>query len=214
LRADTDAGGTRRVYNSLIAFAAGEPARVLATYDKTHLVPFGEYLPLQRALETIGLQQLSRLRGGFSAGPEPRPTLFVPGLGSIAPLICYEIIFPGRVVPPGPRPRALVNVTNDGWFGNTTGPRQHLHMARVRAVEEGLPVLRAANNGISAVIDPLGRITARIELDVRASLDAAVPPVLAPPPYAVLGDATFGLAFLALALWLIRSRFQPLSPNP
>ena len=131
----------------------------MASYDKTHLVPFGEYLPAQRVLEAIGLQQLSRMRGGFTSGPEPRPLLDVPGVGKLAPLICYEAIFPGRVVQTRERPRAFLNVTNDGWFGNTTGPRQHLHMARVRAVEEGIPVIRAANNGISAVIDAYGRIT-------------------------------------------------------
>ena len=99
------------------------------------------------------------------------------------------------------RPGLLVNVTNDGWFGDTTGPRQHLHQARVRAVEEGLPLVRAANNGISAAVDGYGRILARLDLDVRGTIDVALPAALAPPPYARLGDLLF------LALWLRRRRW-------
>ena len=91
----------------------------------------------------------------------------------------------------------MLNVTNDGWFGNTTGPRQHLHQARVRAVEEGLPLVRAANNGISAVVDGYGRILARLDLDARGVIDVALPAAVAPPPYARLGDTIF------LMLWLI-----------
>ena len=185
------------VYNSLIAFGSGESARVIAAYDKIHLVPFGEYLPLQRLLEAIGLQQLSKLQGGFAAGIAPRPLLDIPHVGKLGPLVCYEVLFPGTIVQGQERPRALVNVTNDGWFGNTTGPRQHLQMTRVRAVEEGLPIIRAANNGISAMIDANGRITARIDLNVRGSIDAVLPPALAPPPYARFGDAIW-LAMLTM----------------
>ncbi len=212
LRADPPAGAgeKRLVYNSLLFFGHGDTARVLATYDKTHLVPFGEYLPLQGVLEAIGLQQLSRMRGGFASGPEPRPLIDIPGLGRIAPLICYEAIFPGRVVQTQERPRALVNVTNDGWFGNTTGPRQHLHMARIRAIEEGLPVIRAANNGISAMIDPTGSIFSgrstlsnSLALDVRGTVDAYLPSAVAPPLYARLGDALFALIAFGLAFGLI-----------
>jgi apolipoprotein N-acyltransferase len=185
----------RRIFNSILVF--GEEGSLAARYDKTHLVPFGEYLPLQSLLEAVGLQQLTRLRGGFDIGVTPRPLLHVPRLPAAAPLICYEAIFPGTVVQGSERPGLLVNVTNDGWFGDTTGPRQHLHQARVRAVEEGLPLVRAANNGISAAVDGYGRILARLDLDARGTIDVALPAALAPPPYARLGDLLF------LALWLL-----------
>ena len=160
-------------------------------------MPFGEYLPLQRQLEAIGLEQLTRLRGGFAVGIVPRPLLRVPGLPAAAPLICYEAIFPGEIVQGPERPSLMLNLTNDGWFGNTTGPRQHLHQARVRAVEEGLPLVRAANNGISAGIDaewahpgaPRSR-RPRCDRPCVAGSPAA-------PPYARLGDMTF------LVLWLV-----------
>jgi apolipoprotein N-acyltransferase len=217
LRAEppTMPGAARRVYNAMLVFGHGDTARVLATYDKTHLVPFGEYLPLQPLLEAIGLQQLSRMRGGFASGVEPRALIDIPGLGRVAPLICYEAIFPGRVVQTRERPRALLNVTNDGWFGNTTGPRQHLHMARVRAVEEGLPVIRAANNGFSAVIGPNGTVYSDgsktetiLALDVRGTIDAYLPPALAPPLYARLGDTVFALLAGVLASLLVWPRHR------
>ena len=185
----------RRIFNSLLVF--GQGGSLAARYDKIHLVPFGEYLPLQRQLEAIGLEQLTRLRGGFAVGIVPRPLLRVPGLPAAAPLICYEAIFPGEIVQGPERPALMLNLTNDGWFGNTTGPRQHLHQARVRAVEEGLPLVRAANNGISAGIDANGRILARLGLDVRGVIDLALPAALPPTPYARLGDMTF------LVLWLV-----------
>jgi apolipoprotein N-acyltransferase len=187
----------RRVLNSLAAFAPdGNP---VAIYDKTHLVPFGEYLPFQPTLEAIGLEQLTRIRGGFDIGPTPRPLLRIAGLPPFAPLICYEAIFPGTVVQSAERPAALLNITNDGWFGNTTGPRQHLHQARVRAVEEGLPVIRSANNGISAVIDARGRIVASLDLDVAGVIDATLPAPRSPPLYARFADGIFA-ALLLLAV--------------
>ncbi|MGE0701944.1 MAG: apolipoprotein N-acyltransferase [Hyphomicrobiaceae bacterium] len=194
-------GRGRRVLNSLAVLdSQGHPA---ATYDKTHLVPFGEYLPMQSALEAIGFEQLTRMRGGFDVGPSPRPLLRIAGLPPLAPLICYEAIFPGRVVSPGERPAALLNLTNDGWFGNTTGPRQHLHQTRVRAVEEGLPVIRSANNGISAVIDARGRIVASLGLDVIGTADASLPGVAPAPLYAQFGDAVFAGLLAALAGLLV-----------
>lgn len=194
----TEATGPRQAFNSLLAI--DNNGQVSAIYDKIHLVPFGEYLPLQPVLEAIGLQQLTKLRGGFASGPNPRPLLALPGLPPIAGLICYEAIFPAAVVQGTQRPGLLVNVTNDGWFGNTTGPRQHLHQARVRAVEEGVPMIRAANNGISAVIDANGRILATLGLNVRGVIDAALPSATAPPVYARWGDWAFLLnAILFLA---------------
>lgn len=193
------ASGRRRIFNSLMVF--GEGGRLTALYDKIHLVPFGEYLPLQGVLEAIGLQQLTRIRGGFDVGPTPRPLLAVAGLPPVLGLVCYEAIFPAAVVQGRERPGVIVNVTNDGWFGNTTGPRQHLHQTRVRAVEEGVPIVRVANNGISALIDGHGRVLARIDLNVRASVDAALPLPVSPPIYAATGDrAFFALVVLAVVL--------------
>ena len=185
----------QRIFNSLLVFGQGGSLATL--YDKIHLVPFGEYLPLQRQLEAIGLEQLTRLRGGFAIGVVPRPLLRVPGLPAAAPLICYEAIFPREIVQGPERPSLMLNLTNDGWFGNTTGPRQHLHQARVRAVEEGLPLVRAANNGISAGVDGHGRILAGLGLNVRGVIDVALPAALPPPLYARLGDMIF------LVLWLL-----------
>ncbi len=197
--------GPRRGFNSLMVFA--DQGNLETIYDKIHLVPFGEYLPLQPLLERIGLEQLTRWRGGFSVGPTPRPLLSIPGLPPVAGLICYEAIFPSAIVQGAQRPGLLLNVTNDGWFGNTTGPWQHFHQARVRAVEEGLPLVRSANNGVSAVIDGRGRVLAMLALNARGVIDSGVPSALAPPPYARLGDWTFlalVLFFIAAAVVLIR----------
>lgn len=190
-----------RVFNSMIVF--GPEGGATAVYDKLHLVPFGEYLPFTETLEWIGLEALTRIRGGFAAGPSPRPLLSVPGLPLMGPLICYEAIFPAAVVQGDVRPSLLINVTNDGWFGNMTGPYQHLHQTRVRAVEEGLPLVRAANNGVSALIDPFGRMTGSIGLNVRGVIDTAVPAPLPATWYARFGDMTFFAAILvfALAAW-------------
>ena len=148
--------------------------------------------PHKTVLEKIGLEQLARQRGGFGIGRRPRATMKIAGLPPVGPLICYEAIFPATLVHGnGQRPGVFVNVTNDGWFGNTTGPRQHLHQARVRAVEEGVPLVRAANNGISGVIAPSGRMTALLALNEKGSVDADLPQALAPPLYARLGDWIF-----------------------
>jgi apolipoprotein N-acyltransferase len=155
-----------------------QDGRLQSIYDKIHLVPFGEYLPFQTAFESIGLEQLTRWRGGFSVGATPRPLLSIVGLPPTAGLICYEAIFPGAVIQGDQRPGLLINVTNDGWFGNTTGPSQHFHQARVRAVEEGLPLIRAANNGISAVVDGRGRIVAKLDLNERNVIDSEIPSIV------------------------------------
>jgi apolipoprotein N-acyltransferase len=178
----------------MIAF--DHEGRATATYDKIHLVPFGEYLPLYVLLSRIGLEPIAQRRAGFESGPYPRPLISLPQLPPFIPLICYEAIFPSAVVQGKERPPLLVNVTNDGWFGNTTGPRQHLHQARVRAVEEALPMVRIANNGISAVIDARGRILHRLDLDVVGVIDAVVPPALPPTLYARFGDLAFALMLL------------------
>ncbi|HEX2842216.1 apolipoprotein N-acyltransferase [Hyphomicrobium sp.] len=187
----------RRAYNSLMLFDGR--GGLAGVYDKTHLVPFGEYLPWQNMLEAVGLEQLTRLRGGFSVGVTPRPTLAVPGLPTVGGLICYEAIFPGVGANSASPPGVLVNVTNDGWFGNTTGPRQHFHQARVRAVEEGLPLIRAANNGISSVVDSSGRVVGMLGMNQKGSLDALLPVARSPGLYAVMGDGVFLLVALLFA---------------
>lgn len=197
--------GAPRGYNSLMVFA--DNGRLETVYDKIHLVPFGEYLPFQRTLEAVGLEQLTRWRGGFSVGPSPRPLLAIPGLPAVAALICYEAIFPSAIVEGPQRPGLLINVTNDGWFGASAGPWQHFHQARVRAVEQGLPLVRSANNGVSAVIDGHGRVLAMLGLNDRGVIDSSLPSALTMTLYAWLGDWTFvalALFFAATATVLIR----------
>ena len=194
---------TVRAWNSLHALAPD--GEIVATYDKFHLVPFGEYVPLRHVLP------LSKITPGdldFSVGPGPR-TLSVPGLPPFSPLICYEIIFPGAVVDARDRPAWILNVTNDGWFGMSAGPYQHFAAARLRAIEEGLPVVRVANGGISAVIDPYGRVLASLPLGVRGGLDHYLPRPLPPTLYARFGDLVLvplALALLALGALAGRTR--------
>jgi apolipoprotein N-acyltransferase len=199
LRREQDGNGVMRGYNSLIAF--DDTAKAVAIYDKVHLVPFGEYLPLAPVLTALGLQKLTHGLGSFDTGPGSRPPLTVPGLPPVAGLICYEVLFPGAVIDDGQRPGAIINVTNDGWFGDTTGPRQHAHQARVRAVEEGLPIVRAANNGISAVFDPYGRITAWIGMNERKAADSVLPAAAQVTPYGRFRDWIFWAEILVS--WLI-----------
>ena len=194
-RSTPDPGAS--IFNSVYAIVGG---RIVATYDKAHLVPYGEYLPLESWLGPLGLRRVVTVPGSFDSGAGPR-TLAVAGLPSFSPLICYEAIFPGAVRDPLDRPEWLLNVTNDGWFGETSGPYQHLAQARLRAIEEGLPLVRAANTGISAVIDPYGRIVASLPLGAEGTLDGELPGALPPTVYARYGDAVFGLC-LALALLL------------
>jgi len=184
-RAEDGADG-RFVFNSV--YIVDDSGTIVAAYDKVHLVPFGEYLPLQGVLEDLGLEQLTRVRGGFTPGPRRR-TMLLENRPPFVPLICYEIIFPGEVLAAdGTRPGFLLNVTNDAWFGNTPGPYQHLHQARVRAVEEGLPLVRAANTGISAIVDAYGRLSRRAPLGDKAVLDGPLPAAIDPPPAARLGS--------------------------
>ncbi len=178
-----DEAGVYRVWNSLQAITAD--GRLIATYDKHHLVPFGEYVPLR---DLLGLNKLTPGALDFSAGAGPQ-TLTLGNLPPFSPSICYEAIFPGGVVAAeGPRPAWLLNLTNDGWFGVSSGPYQHLASARLRAVEQGLPLVRAANTGISAVIDPYGRVLQRLSLGAEGVIDAALPaPALNAPPFARVG---------------------------
>ncbi len=193
LRAGPRGERPARIWNSLVALDGA--ARRVAVYDKARLVPFGEYVPLRSIL---AFTQITGGRIDFSRGPGRR-TLAVPGLPPFSPLICYEMIFPGRVVDSDRRPEWLLNVTNDGWFGDSAGPYQHFAAARMRAVEEGLPVVRAANSGISAAIDPYGRVVERLGLGKRAVLRVPLPKALSEPtPFARFGHAPL-LAVIALA---------------
>jgi len=189
-----DGEGGPRLFNSVIALD-GDGGRI-ARYDKHHLVPFGEYMPLAGLLPW---EQLAHGGVGYTPGPGPR-VLDVPGAPPVSPLVCYEAIFPQQVVPDSRRPGWLLNVSNDAWFGESSGPYQHLANARLRAIEQGLPLVRAANGGVSAVIDAHGRIRARLGLKVRGTLDAALPAARdAPTVYARHGDAVFAAMLAILA---------------
>ena len=189
--------GSYQVWNSIHGIDDG--GRVIATYDKVHLVPFGEYVPLRRVLP---LEKIAPGATDFSAGPGPR-TLPLPGLPPVSPSICYEAIFPAALVASTePRAQWLLNVTNDAWFGQSAGPHQHFASARLRAIEQGLPLVRAANTGISAVVDPYGRILAHLVLGREGVLDSPLPIALPLTPYARLGDLTL-LMMLAGAAGLI-----------
>jgi apolipoprotein N-acyltransferase len=195
-----------RVYNSL--YVIDHDGGILSVYDKVHLVPFGEYLPFQSVLERIGFRQLTKLPGGFLAG-DRRRAIASPRAPPFLPLICYEIIFPRQAVPSGEQPAWLLNVTNDAWFGFSPGPYQHLEQARVRAIEEGLPLVRAANTGISAVIDPLGRNIKSLPLGAEGIFDSSLPRQIAPPLYARTGNALVSLLLGGSFFVLIRRRWQP-----
>jgi apolipoprotein N-acyltransferase len=197
--------GTRitRAYNSV--YLIDHDGNVLSVYDKLHLVPFGEFLPLQDWMEKIGFEQLTRVQGGFIPGTR-RHSMEVPNAPRMLPLICYEVVFPGNVVDRNDRPGWIVNLTNDGWFGISTGPYQHLQQARLRAIEQGLPLVRAANTGISAVIDPLGRVVARLGLGLEGVLDSGLPAAIPPTPYARAGDVPIMIILAAAWLYVIRRR--------
>jgi apolipoprotein N-acyltransferase len=187
-----------RVWNSV--HAIDESGRIVATYDKVHLVPFGEYVPLRHILP---IDKITPGTSDFTSGAGPH-TLMLPGLPPVSPFICYEAIFPGALVADThPRAQWLLNVTNDAWFGQSAGPHQHFASARLRAIEEGLPLVRAANTGISAVVDPYGRVLARLDLGREGVLDGPLPAALSPPPYARLG----GLALLILLTGAVATLF-------
>jgi apolipoprotein N-acyltransferase len=170
---------------------------ILATYDKFHYVPFGEYMPLGKWLPLVKAVAAGDIDP--TPGPGPR-TIRLPGLPPAGPLICYEVIFPGDVVDREDRPDWLIDVTNDAWFGHSAGPYQHFAMMRVRAVEEGLPLANAANDGISGVVDPYGRVIARLGLGAVGVVDSALPKPIPITIYARIGDSAFFIMILALGL--------------
>jgi len=200
------AGSEAVYYNSIVAIdASGE---IVDAFDKVHLVPFGEYLPFATLLERFGLTRFVAGPMTFAAGAGRNP-LHLPGGIKAVPFICYEIIFPAEVAIDVAAGDIIVNVTNDAWFGNSPGPYQHFRQAQVRAVETGAPLIRAANTGISGIVDARGRIMDAFALNVRAQLDAVVGigGASAPPrlPYGAVGLAIVGLfGFLALAGSVLR----------
>lgn len=186
-----------RYYNSLAVLSAA--GRVEATYDKFHLVPFGEYMPWGDALARVGISAFAAQEGnGYSAGDGPA-VMSAPGLPDFQPLICYEAIFPQHMRGLPSRPGWLVQATNDGWFGRFSGPYQHLAQARLRAIETGLPLIRAANTGLSAVIDPHGRVRDQLTLGEIGKIDARLPGALPETFWLGTGPApTILIALLAL----------------
>lgn len=163
-------GETPRYYNSIDVI--DDKGEILGAADKVHLVPFGEYMPFQSFFEGLGIPPVA-MPGGFTAGAQRRTLTLAKGLIAL-PLVCYEVIFPAGSKAEGPKATFLLNVTNDAWYGRTPGPYQHLRQAQLRAVETGLPMIRAANNGVSAVTDAYGRITTGIRLDDVGVTDATL----------------------------------------
>ncbi|TIM35993.1 MAG: apolipoprotein N-acyltransferase [Mesorhizobium sp.] len=162
----------RRYYNSVVAI--DDKGQIADAVDKVHLVPFGEYLPFADLLGRLGLKQLVAGPTTYAAGNERHP-IALPGGIRVLPFICYEVIFPDLVAVDATSAELIVNVTNDAWFGDTPGPYQHFRQAQIRAVENGVPLLRAANNGISAVVDPRGHILDALAIDARGAIDVHVP---------------------------------------
>jgi apolipoprotein N-acyltransferase len=183
-------------YNSL--FVLGPGARILARYDKAHLVPYGEYLPMRPLLSAIGLSRLAPGAGDILAGPGPR-TLDLPGFGRMAGQICYEIVFSGEVIDRANRPDFLFNPSNDAWFG-AWGPPQHFAQGRLRALEEGIPIIRATPTGISAIVDGHGRIVASLPQHEAGVIDGRLPLPLPPTLFARFGNLlSFAFALLLIA---------------
>ncbi len=196
--------GNSLVFNSV--YVIDDKGIIVSAADKVHLVPFGEYLPLQEIVESLGLEQLTQVQGGFTAGNSRK--LLSTGLGpSFLPLVCYEIIFSGDIWKQQIRPGWILNLTNDAWFGITPGPYQHERKAIVRGVEEGLPVVRAANSGVSGIYSAYGESVVRLELAERGVLDAGLPPALSITIYAVYGNIIFWsvlAGFFAIGLIPVR----------
>jgi apolipoprotein N-acyltransferase len=201
LRANPPPAPPAQIWNSIEA--VDHDGAIRAGYDKAHLVPFGEYMPLR---DVLPLQKITPGTIDLSAGPGPR-TIALPGLPSFAPLVCYEAIFPGAVIDPRARPSWILNATNDAWYGRSSGPFQHFAIARTRAIEEGLPLVRVANNGISGVVDPVGRIVARTGLDAIGYADIALPEAGPRTIYSSAGDWAF-LALLIAGLFPVVNRLR------
>jgi apolipoprotein N-acyltransferase len=191
IRRDVGKDGQLHFYNSLVALDG--LGRLVAGYDKTHLVPFGEYMPLRKFIPLRALATST----DFTPGSSVR-SMRVLGLPLFSPLICYEVIFSGSVVDPDDRPDFMVNLTNDGWYGRSTGPYQHFAIARVRAIEEGMPLIRIANTGISGVIDPLGRVEKQLGINQQGIIDSDLPEALPPTLFAKWKETSVWIVFFLL----------------
>jgi apolipoprotein N-acyltransferase len=198
--ADASAPEGGRYFNSLFVLAdeGGAGLRISAIYDKHRLVPFGEYLPAGGLLGALGIRSLTHMPVDFSAGPRPAP-IDIPGAPRAQPLICYESLYPGFTPGSGGRPGWIVNISNDAWFGRTSGPIQHLNLASYRAIETGLPIVRSTPTGVSAMIDPWGRIVGdqRLEPGESGVIDASLPRPTGITLYGRIGDLLFWLALVA-----------------
>jgi apolipoprotein N-acyltransferase len=192
-----------RAYNSI--YVIDHDGTILSIYDKLHLVPFGEFLPFQSAMEKLGFTQITKVQGGFIPGTRRR-LIELPRAPRLLPLICYEVVFPGDIAASDERAGWIVNVTNDGWFGNSPGPYQHLQQARLRAIEEGLPIVRAANTGVSAVIDPFGRTLAQLGLGVEGVLDATLPASIEPTIYSRAREIPAAIMMIVATAFIFRRR--------
>ncbi len=192
-------------YNSLVALRRGAAdIEVVGVYDKHRLVPFGEYLPMEALLTKLGVKSLAHLGDGFETGPRPAPLRIAPNL-IVQPLICYESLFP-RLARPDPSVRALVNVSNDAWFGVTSGPLQHLNLASYRAIETGVPIIRATPTGVSALIDARGKIVRNSSLNLNETgvIDGALPEKGMSTPFSRLGHGPFFVLILISAFAVLR----------
>ena len=201
-------GSSAVAYNTLAVFRrTGSELGFLGLYDKFRLVPFGEFIPFDALADRLGIKAFVHVGAGFAPGPRPRP-LRIGGLPLFQPLICYEALYPGftreGAKAAGQRPEWIVNVSNDAWFGITSGPLQHLNIASYRAIEEGLPMVRATPTGVSAVIDGYGRTIASLPIGAMGVIDHALPPALAPTPFTRFGGLAFAVmcaVSLAAAGW-------------
>jgi len=205
------AGPDARYYNSVLALRRDRAGLTpVGVYDKHHLVPFGEYMPIAPVMKAIGFEALVHMGDGFTAGPAPG-SMTPPGLPEVQPLICYESLFPAFVANARPRAQWIANLSNDAWFGKTSGPWQHLNLASYRAIEEGLPMVRATPTGVSAVIDAYGRPLKTLGQGARGVIDARLPAAIASPPYRTLRDWPFWIGImLILAVTLRRRASAPL----
>lgn len=198
IRTEVDSGQTQ-YFNTLHVI---DKLGLRGSYDKVHLVPFGEYLPFGNLLRSVGLEQFVHVIGGFTAG-KARRTLHVPGLPAAVPLICFEAIFPHEVGHAFSGDGVFITLTNDAWFGNTPGPYQHFAQARMRAIEFGQPMIRSANSGISAVIDGYGRIIASLPLGAVDVLDSPLPVGTTKTLYHV----SLWYSFVPVMIWLLSMAF-------
>lgn len=204
VRAEAQAAGSEpRYFNSV--YMIDDKGQILGAADKVHLTPFGEYVPFESILRQFGVEEVISLPGGFSAAAS-RNVLTLPSGLSLYPLICYEVIFPNEIAADIGGASAILNVTNDAWFGNTPGPYQHFLQARLRAVENGTYLIRNANNGISAVIDPLGRVLTGLNLGSQGAADASIGGKIVPVRYKFDHNLNFWLVQLGFAVTALISR--------